>query len=704
MKVNTLNKASHIVSLVAVLLTPLFFLPITSEFYEFNKQALLVLLAIVSLGLWVAKFIVDRQVRITRSPLGLPLLLLAFTWVISAFLKTPNRFDAFMEPSQVGTMIALIVLFFTGINAVHAKKQVDNLVMAFLGSMIVLSVAVVLFATGLVPAILQGGFLKNALWTPVGNPFSALLVLVAGLIFSGVLLVKQLTEKKSAAKVLVIASLVACTLGSALLTYRLFLMPNNPNRPVFLSQSVSWSIALEAIKSSPLFGTGPATYLSDFTRFRPLAYNSSPVWAVRFASSSNYYLQTLTTLGILGLIAYLFVLFRTGQMTLRSFKTSSESSLHSVAVAASVTALVVFASQLFLPVSLTSLAVLFFLLLILVAAFKQLGSSMVHEANVDLVAASDSGVRSPILPWVSLALVLLLILPTLYYASRAYAAEILFQRALTHAANNAGKDTYDTLIKTITAFPYRDSYRVAYSQTNLLLANSLASKKDLTPEDRQTIANLIQQSIREAKNAVALNPLKVTNVENMAAIYRSLIPLAKGADQWTASSYVRAIQLDPVNPNLNVALGGVLYQLKQYDQAIQVLTEAVNKKPDLANSYYNLSAAYREKGDLARAAAAMQAVVNNVKKDSADYTKAVDELAALKKKLGEKQATSASTVAEPAKTELTAPQPLPSPKLSPQVELPADAAPEVSVTPASQPAVTTIAPTAKPTVSPTTTP
>lgn len=672
----SLKQINYYISIAVVFLIPLFFLPITSEFYEFNKQALLIVAALVSFLIWSISFITERQVRVVRSPLGLPILGIILAWTVSVFLKTPNRFDGLFEPGQVGTMAALGILFFTSINAIHTKKQVETLVTSAMISMFGLSILTIGWSSGVLAKLIPVTYMQSPIWSPTGNAVTTVAILVMFAVFSILLIVKgksQFKGTKTTAISILIASLI---ISAGLLSYQLFFATDS-TRPVFLSQATSWAIALEAIKTSPILGTGPATYLADFTQFRPISYNMTPTWAVRFASSSNYYLQLLSTVGILGLGAYVILVLRTVKLFSKSFRTTSESSLHSVGIAASTTALLGFIGQLFIPTSLTYTAVIFFLLIIATLAFKLLGSSLVHEANIDIVAASDSGNKSPILPWLSLIAAIALLIPTSYFAGKLYIAETLFQSSLVQASKNDGKSTYDTLIKAISMFPYRDSYRIAYSNVNLLLANSIASgKKELTAEEKNTITQLIQQSIREAKNAVALNPNKVTNVENLAGVYRQLLTLAKGADAWTVAAYQRAIQLDPANPNIRIALGGVVYSLKNYDEAIRIFQSAADLKPDLANAYYNMAAAYKEKGDYVRAYNNMQAVVANVKKDSADYTKALAELEELKTKAGDKSATQNQ---QPAKSDLSKPEPLPTPKA--QIELPNDLGPDTSGTP-----------------------
>lgn len=672
MKLTTaLQKVGIGIIVASTFLIPLLFLPVTSEFYDYNKQMFLILAASALVLLWVGTFIGDKQVRITRNPYSLPLLGFAASWLASAFLRSPNYADAFFDPNQAGTFVALVFFFIAAVNLVRSKKEVETIFHTMVASVSVVAFLAIIWASGLGEKIAPAAFMQNPVWTPVGNPFSTLVVLGSFVPFLITFLVR---EKANSAKSLILSiSLFLCVVGSGLLAYRMF-RPGSQYRPLFLTQQVSWSIALESMKNSPLLGTGPATYYNSFTQFRPLNFNLRPEWAVRFSSATNWYLQVLSVLGIFGLATYALIVLRTVRFLAQTVRAGSESSLNTIALASAAASTIIFGLQFLLPPSLTLFFITFVMLVMLVVSAKLLGFSSVHDANIDIVAHSDSGHRTAILPWIALILAVAAIAPSVFFAGRAYAAETLFQKALTAAAANQGKETYDTLISTIRVNPYKDTYHVAYSQTNLLLANSIASKQNLTDEERNTVAQLIQQAIREAKNAVALNPTKVSNLENMAAVYRNLLDFAQGADVWTVASYREAIKLDPINPNLRIALGGVYYATKNYDEAIRLFTQAVDLKPNLANAHYNLAAAYIAKGDNQAALNSLQNVLNLVDRNSPDYQQAQAEFEELKKKVGQNASPSNASTA-PAKTELEAPKAQPSPKVNPPFTLPSELGP-----------------------------
>jgi tetratricopeptide (TPR) repeat protein len=680
---NTLQKVGFGLIVGTTFLLPLFFLPFTTDFFEFNKQSLLVFSTAVLLVIWSVSFIAERQVRLTRSPYGVPMLALLAVFLAATFMKSPNLFDTIIQPGQTGSIIALVFFFFSAINLIRSRNELDWLTYALFGSNAVLAITGILWASGLMPKVFSDPFFKAPIWTLSGNPLATIVLLLSLIPFQVIMMLK---DKTNSVKTLLLSiSILISVVASGLLGYRLF-APNSVYSPIFLSQSASWAIAMETLKTSPLLGTGPATFMNNFVQYRPISFNLTKNWAVRFGSSSNYYLQTLSTLGILGLLSYLLIASRTFNLFMRAFRNESHSSLHAIALGSSLTAVILFAVQLFIPPTLVTLFVIFALLSVSVLAFKQLGSSLVHEANIDIVAASDN-IRAPILPWISLILSLALVIPSLYIFGRAYLADYTFQKALVAASANLGNKTYETMISAIQLNPYRDSYRVAYSQTNILLANNLAAKENLTADDKNTITQLVQQAIREAKNAVALNPKNIANVENLAAVYRNLITFAQGADAWTVASYRQAVVMDPVNPTLRIALGGVMYSLQQYDDAIKFFQQAADLKPDYANAYYNLAAAYSQKGDFKNAYIAMQTVVNLVDRSTPDFTQAQKELEDLAKKIGE---TATPTPTPAVKTQLQAPSPIPSPKITP-IKLPSDLGPESTGTPAP-----TVSPTPRP--------
>jgi len=70
-----------------------------------------------------------------------------------------------------------------------------------------------------------------------------------------------------------------------------------------------WSVAASALGQKPFLGAGPGTFPFVYTRNAPVSINQTGSWNVRFEQASNEYVNIISTVGILGLAAYLLLIF-----------------------------------------------------------------------------------------------------------------------------------------------------------------------------------------------------------------------------------------------------------------------------------------------------------------------------------------------------------------------------------------------------------
>jgi tetratricopeptide (TPR) repeat protein len=144
---------------------------------------------------------------------------------------------------------------------------------------------------------------------------------------------------------------------------------------------------------------------------------------------------------------------------------------------------------------------------------------------------------------------------------------------------------------------------------------------------------------------------------------------AEGSDQFAIQTYSQAVALDPINPDLRIALGGVYYALADYEKAINAFQLAVVAKNDLANGHYNLAVAYAANKDYDKAIAEMNTVISLVPKDSEDSKTAQTVLEQLKKQKPATTATGAES------QNLTAPETVETSNIKPPIVLPEEATP-----------------------------
>ena len=649
--------------IILTFLLPLFFLPLTTNFYEFNKNLLLIL----ATGLFVINFclkaVKERKVAFGRTPFDLPLLLLVVAYFVSALTASPNRFMALISVGGPGTILALTLLFYL-ITSQFKKENRPLLINALIFSSSILSLLAIYQFIGLGALITKNSWLSAKNWTPAGS----LLTLASVLTLSLPLALTKAAKKPKSLVNSIFASTAVFLIISALgiSVYQMIAVAGS--RPLLLPVGTGWQIAIEVLKNNPLFGVGPNEFLSAFTRFKPIGFNQTSLWDWRFATSSNWFFQVLSTLGLFGFGALIFLLWQIKKV----FWTAGVKSDLSLKI----TLLLAFLWSLILP---SNLPLLFLIYLFL----AMLSFSLPRREYVE---------QSQILPLVLLFILLPVILASFFFMGKSFLADFYFKNSLEALVANRGVETYNLQIKAITTNPYYDGYRSAYSQTNFALANSIASDRDLSDQEREQVTILVQQAINEAKAAVSLNRFNVSNWENLASLYRSLTSFAQGAQDWSISAYQTAISLEPTNPNLRIALGGLFYGVQNWDEAIRNFEVATYLKPNLANAHYNLASALKEKGEYAKAATEMESVLALVPSDSGDFQKASSELEELRKKLGEKEKEKKEEAKNP--ESLTPPQSLPSP-IEPPINLPEGSGPETAPTES---------PTPTPTLVPTTTP
>jgi len=633
-------------------LVPIIVLPTAPNVFEVPKITILTLGVLLVLALMAIRTLISGRFTLSSSNFDFPLLLLAASYIISAIIRAPNKMDAFLFPGTATVLIAGTVLYLLLNQSLAGVEKKGVGIAVFLSGTLaaltsLLSVSGILGRIGFLPA-----YAKDPAFSIMGGTLP-LVIFLCSILPIGISLV--LVEKESVKKIFYAVSLTVIGLSLVLTTYKM--LPGKPSAPALSDFNTSWAVAVEALKESPFFGVGPGNYLTAFSRFKPLSYNATKYWAVRFTSGRDFMLTLMTEAGLLAFAAFailvwkIFLIFKS-QLSrvkegLNSFEIGALASL----------GICVFLLILF-PMS-TAVFILLFALLFVSAKTRQI--------SLPLSATNEGGVTSRVPAFIVTLPVIVAILAMGFYGGRALLAEYKYGKALDALARNEGKTTYDTLRQAIGLNPYVDRYHASYTTVNLALARALSQKKDLTDTDKTTIAQLIQQAIREGKSTVTLNPRRSGNWEILARTYQAIIPFAQGADNFAIQSYTQAVALDPTSPNLRIALGGTYYALGKFDDAIRVFEMAVASKPDLANGHYNLGIAYREKGEIENAIAQMNATLSLVNKDSEDYNLVKTELESLQKKLPAKETGGTEN--------LTPPTPAEAPVIKPPLKLPEESTP-----------------------------
>lgn len=681
-----LDNAISLILLVVAGITPLLFLNQTTEFYEMPKLVFLSIATIVLLGLWIFSWILKGKIVITRTPLDIPLLVLLAVVLLSTYFSD-SRYVAIYGsfPKVHGSAISWVTyirLYFVTVSNLNTVGKIRNFLYALYTSGVIVAVVTLL---SYFHVFLPFDFAQTVNFTPTGSSFSTiafLLLLLPLPLFSiinpskylplplalGLSVLFGLTIALIGALPTYIALVVAfalCFLVAkpqemketlvlflipvivSVLAIALSYLPGNPvqqlstnfPREIQLPFATSWKVSASAFRDAPFIGTGPATYLFNFTSYKPIEFNSLKFWNFSFDTAYDEFLQVLGTLGVLGLLALLAVCLVTLNASRNNMISAASSeahndTLHSLLPALAVSGLFTIVLFAIHATTVVSIVVTLFVLAALMVS-QRATREHVMELSLGIKASTADNRHFDLLPVIVFVLFLIAAVPALYRGVNIVRADYYHRLALAQASKS-GTLTYQYLQKAESLNPVIDLYRVDMAQTNFALANAIASQKGptkdnpkgtLTDQDKKTIQTLLSQSINEARASVAISPRSSRNWEVLAAIYRNIAGVAQNALTFSLDAYGRAIQRDPLNPALRINVGGIYYTIKNYDLAIRFYSDAANLKPDYANAYYNLAIALRDKGDLqnAKTVADQALALLKANKNTQDY-KVVSQL------------------------------------------------------------------------------
>lgn len=448
MKENVIKFTYHVIFLLTLLVTAfciLFFLPLTAEFFEFNKFTFLLFATIISSLLWAFRMILQKKFSFTKSPINTPLLLLLIVFFIAAISAIDQRIAVWGIPQKPWpsfvSLLTLAVFYFVAASNIRTKKSADWVLYTLVGSTTIAAIVSIASYFGVFfPADFAAFRTFNTLgsasnlallesvvisltisWIvfskkiiPIGlailstaiNLTSLVLIsflpayagLLIGLLLVGAVVLKTGKIPKPAQ----FGTAIIILLAVFILAVRYIPQAASPtlspliisrdksleiSKNVTLPQNTSWDIATSTIGKRPLFGTGPGTYLFAYTQLKPRSVNSESFWFVRFDKASSDFTEFIATIGIIGALVFLFfiatvVRFIWGLL----FKNNNPSAY--LPASAAIFAFIV--SEFFAVSSLPAITAFFVALSSLVVLAKTRDEKHVHEITVEIATLKNS--------------------------------------------------------------------------------------------------------------------------------------------------------------------------------------------------------------------------------------------------------------------------------------------------------------------------
>ena len=598
------SKTAKTILLMCCIALPLFFLPITRDFFDTNKWFLFNMIAIMVLFGWTIRLLTTGNTSISWSGtiLGLGLVTAAnfFSLTFSSF----NKMEAILSPLGPVTWISATIILFFGPTLFSTRdKIILRLSLAGLGGIAGLFALYQHMGMGKMFFPVGSPF-SDPFFTPLGGTVGLMTCLLLCLPLSVAIAIHGLKEKKDAIAAVSFVTATIIIVGFGITIWKYAPVASSQILPLnvgFLLARFSWNTIPHI-----LFGVGPEKFFEVFTVSRPQLLNMSPLWNTGFSANASLFLHVASTMGICGIVSFIVFLSQLWK----------EWSTHPVT---KIQAILCILLSLFAP---PTLILIFLIVHLLLSSDTQ-----------KVITGEIKGVSR-----YCIALLLLLItLFSLYGLLRWYQGERLIYTSFKAADSGDGSQTFLWQEKAIKTNPMNPAFHMALSQTALSLSESLIATAPiqddgapkLSDEEKTLLTNLISRSIQEAKLAVTLSPANVHAWLNLARVYQGLIGIAGQSDTWAIASYQKAMTTDPINPILHLDLGGLYMSLNKYEEAGQEFIKAITLKPNYINGFYNLANAFRKMGDYDNAVKALEQTKSLVAKGLTDEGNIEQEIIAI---------------------------------------------------------------------------
>jgi len=630
---------------VLVFLLPLLFLPWTSDMLDFNKQALLILFVSVAFFSLIAKVLISGKFSVNLNKTHIAVSVLFLVYFLSTLFSL-DRYGSFwgwprVTSESLLSLIGFGVLYFLISNVLSKKEIITSVIILIVSGLL----AGFLGIFQLLGLFLPFAFAKSVSFNTIGS-VSSLGIFLA--IFLPLLITLEIFTKKRLKIIFGIAiaiTLVAfivinylivwwiALIGMALILLfglvkkdifdsRWLILPmfflvlalffiilkpqiSVPSRSmeVFLNQSVSLDIALQTIKEKPILGSGPGTFIFDFSKYKDANFNQNALWNIRFDGAGSKILTILATSGILGFIAFLSLIITAVFYGIKFILAKSNKKNDNFLWILTGGVLIAFITQTaayFLYNPNLSLDFVYFFLL---AAFIGLSS----EEKKDYTLLPSSFLTLCVTFVFTLFLIFgfgLLILD-----GQRYLAEVNYFKAQTALAYGDLDQAIIMLEKAVRANPSSDIYLSGLSQAYFSKAGNLINKKELSNQEKNNIQTLINNSINASKIATDVGPSNVANWSIRGFIYQNLTGIVSGAEDWAITSYDSAAKLEPANPYYPTQQG-IVYMKKvsllakdKVDEKNQILEQAklyfekaVQLKSDYSTARFQIAMVYQAQG------------------------------------------------------------------------------------------------------------
>ncbi len=358
----------------------------------------------------------------------------------------------------------------------------------------------------------------------------------------------------------------------------------------FLNVRPSWQSTMRIEHASygttALFGSGPDTFTKQWLLLRNKSINATPFWNTNFTGGIGFIPTSFITTGIVGTIAWLFLLVALITVGIRSFivKEYENTSLRTVSLIAFLGSLFVFLELIFTVPGPISIAFGFLLLGIFISTLRYRKNS-----NTRVISFMESPRASFSVIFI-LTLFLLVFLAGAYMVVGRYTAQVYLTQSQKnlYAGNISAADS--SALNSLRFAKSDDAYRTRAVIAATAVRQLERTATSTSPAFQKQIQNILSQGIANAQAAIRINADSYINWLALGNLYQIAIPLkVSGSYVAAQSAYFKAASLNPVSPLILYTQAQAAVENRSYADANSFLKKAIALKQNYTQAIFLLS-------------------------------------------------------------------------------------------------------------------
>jgi tetratricopeptide (TPR) repeat protein len=372
------------------------------------------------------------------------------------------------------------------------------------------------------------------------------------------------------------------------------------------SWATTYTVAVNTVKSYPLFGVGENLFSNSWLQFKPVEINYTPYWNTDFTYGVGFVWTTVVTTGILGLLSWLIFIGLFFYIGFRAILNPIPDLIGRYLVTSSfLVALYLWIVSLFYNPSNVILFLTFFFTGLTLAA-------LIEQRLIKVKTLSYS--QDPKMNFFTVLVLIVLMIGGVslgYLYIERYVAAYNFQKALLAFNRDGDVDTAEQYLTKATDLDQNDLYYRAMTEIDLIKMDAILKKdpKTITQDDaRKQFEGALGTALRHAKQAKDIDVNNYLNWTSLGRVYESVVPLnIDGAYTSAKDSYTKAIALNAKNPSIPLTLARLEIAKKDTVKAREYIMQALQLKNNYTEAVFLLAQIEVSDGNIKAAVQAVEA-------------------------------------------------------------------------------------------------